>query len=315
MPMPRDQAMLVRAARLYYLEGKSQAEVAQLIGVTRSNVSRVLTDARRLGIVEIRVHDLSGRDEVLEAQLTEAFGLRDCRVAPSGGGADTSLRRVGALAAEWLMESMPRRGSIGLSWGSAVQALADALPEGGHYRDVRVLPLVGGLSMVDSARDANVIVQTVAQKLGAESQRLFAPAVVESANTREAILREPSIRSVLDAGRAAKVAVVGVGTVGFGASSEIIDSMHLDARATAEFLGSGAVGDCCTRFFDADGVQVTSAVDDRVVAIDLEALRAIPTVVGIAAGTRKTNGLRGALRGKLIDVAMVDSDLAEALLD
>ncbi|MBI5161870.1 MAG: sugar-binding transcriptional regulator, partial [Micrococcales bacterium] len=226
----------------------------------------------------------------------------------------TPLQRVGALAAEGLVDTMPRRGSIGLSWGSAVQALADALPEGGHYPDVQVLPLVGGLSIVDSARDANVIIQTVAQKLGANSQRLFAPAVVESAATRDAILREPSIRSVLDAGGAATLAVVGVGTVGFGASSEIVDSMHLDAAATAEFLASGAVGDCCTRFFDEDGVPVRSAVDDRVVAIDLESLRAIPTVVGVAAGPRKSAGLRGALRGGLIDVAMVDSDLAESLL-
>jgi len=306
--------MLVRAARLYYLEGKSQAEVAEQIGVTRSNVSRVLTEARRLGIVEIRVHDRSGRDEALEARLSAAFGLRDCRVAPSGGGTGTSLQRVGALAAEWLTESMPRRGAIGLSWGSAVQALADALPEGGQYPDVQVLPLVGGLSIVDSARDANMIIQTVAQKLGAASQRLLAPAVVESAATRDAMLREPSIRSVLDAGRAASLAIVGVGTVGFGASSEIVDSMHLDAEAFAAFLASGAVGDCCTRFFDESGGPVLSAVDDRVVAIDLEALRAIPTVVGVAAGARKSAGMRGALRGGLIDVAMVDSDLAEALL-
>lgn len=314
MPSARDHAMLVRAARLYYLEGKSQAEVAQQIGVTRSNVSRVLTEARRLGIVEIRVHDRSGRDEDLEARLTAEFGLRDCRVAPSGGGADTSLQRVGALAAEWLVESLPRRGSIGLSWGSAVQALADALPEGGDYPGVQVLPLVGGLSIVDSARDANMIIQTVAQKLGANSQRLFAPAVVESATTRDAILREPSIRSVLEAGRAATIAVVGVGTVGFGASSEIIDSMHLDAAAKAEFLAGGPVGDCCTRFFDSTGAAVDSAVDDRVVAIDLDALRSIPTVVGVAAGARKAKGVRGALRGGLIDVAIVDSELAAALL-
>ena len=59
--------MLVKAATLYYLEGQSQAEVAKEIGVSRSNVSRVLADARKNGIVEIRINDPFGRAQDLEA--------------------------------------------------------------------------------------------------------------------------------------------------------------------------------------------------------------------------------------------------------
>ncbi|MGZ0211768.1 MAG: sugar-binding transcriptional regulator [Actinomycetales bacterium] len=306
--------MLVKAATLYYLEGKSQAEVAQEIGVSRSNVSRVLADARKNGIVEIRINDPFGRAQDLEAQLISRYGLRECRVAPSTGS-DNQLSRVGALGAQWLIDNLPRDGGVALSWGSSVQAVVDEIPDDASHENIEVLPLVGGLSIVDSARDGNVLVRLLATKLGAQHRRLYAPAVVESLESREAFLREPSITSVLNASRRAKIAIVGVGNVGKGASSAIIESMNLSRTERSEFAASGAVGDCCTRFFDHEGKLVESVVNDRVIAIDLDELGSIPTVVGVAAGAHKLEGTHAALTGGLFDVLVVDSDLALALLN
>ena len=63
MPTTRDPAMLVAAARLYYIEGRSQAEVADRLDTSRSNVSRMLTEAQRQGIIEFRINDPAGRVE------------------------------------------------------------------------------------------------------------------------------------------------------------------------------------------------------------------------------------------------------------
>ena len=49
MPAPRDPNLLLAAARAYYLEGKSQAEIAVSLETSRSNVSRMLTEAQRQG--------------------------------------------------------------------------------------------------------------------------------------------------------------------------------------------------------------------------------------------------------------------------
>ena len=57
MPAPRNADTLVRAARLYYLDGLSQSDVATALGVSRASVSRILSAARDQGIVEIRIHD------------------------------------------------------------------------------------------------------------------------------------------------------------------------------------------------------------------------------------------------------------------
>ena len=55
MPPLRDDGDLARAARLYFIEGLSQKEVADKMQTTRSNVSRMLTAARERGVVQIRI--------------------------------------------------------------------------------------------------------------------------------------------------------------------------------------------------------------------------------------------------------------------
>lgn len=314
MANTRDQSMLVRAATLYYIDGKSQAEVASQIGVSRSNVSRVLADARRMGIVTITINDPLLRSTELEERLVREFGLRGCRVAPSSEHG-SALSRVGALGAQWLMESITPTSTIALSWGASVQSVVEEITGDHAHPHVEVLPLVGGLSIVDSTRDGNVLVRLLATKLGAKHRRLYAPAVVESVASRDALMREAAIRDVLAASGRASIAIVGIGSVGSGASSAIIESMKLSRKEAAEFARSGAVGDCCTRFFDHRGELVDSVVNDRVIAVDLDDLRAIPTVVGVAAGAHKAPACRSALRGGLFDVLVVDAELAVALLE
>ena len=84
MPAPRDPGTLLAAARLYYLQNRSQAEIARELGTSRSNVSRMLTEAQRQGIVTITVHDPSGRMTGLEQELRSRFGLDEVRVAQRG---------------------------------------------------------------------------------------------------------------------------------------------------------------------------------------------------------------------------------------
>jgi DNA-binding transcriptional regulator LsrR (DeoR family) len=314
MPAARDRSLLVEVATLYYLDGKSQTEVAEVTGVSRSNVSRILAAAREQGIVEIRINDLFDRATELEAALTSRFDLADCRIAPSIEHQDPLLR-TGKLGADWLLENIPDDGAIALSWGSGVQAIVDAVPTTNRNPNIEILPLVGGMSVVDSTRDGNVLVWSLAEKLGAQHRSLNAPAIVESKATRDAFLREQTIADVLTAAGNASVAVVGIGSVGHTTSSALVEHMHFKSDELRRFLKSAAVGDCCTRYFDAKGNAIGSPADDHVIGIDLDALHAIPMVAGIAVGTTKTAGVHAALEGRLLNVLIADSALAKALLE
>lgn len=314
MPANRDPATLVAAARLYYLEGRSQAEVAQALGTSRSNVSRMLTEAQSLGIVEFRIHDPAGRVEQLETELASLFGLRDARVARVAPAGQHAEEQVGRQAMRLLQENLKDSMTAAISWGHALQQMVYATTSDQAYHRLRLMQLVGGLSAIRNEISGQELVRELAIRLGAEYRILHAPATVESAAVREALLAEPSIADALaEAGRA-DLAVVGIGTPTLGSSAAILDSMTLTDAEREAFWAARPAGDIAARYYDADGVSIRGAVDDRIVGVALEELIAVPHVIGVAHGRAKAPGVLGALRGRLIDSLVCDESLARAVL-
>lgn len=314
MPAPRDPGTLLAAARLYYLDRRSQAEIARDLGTSRSNVSRMLTEAQRQGIVTITINDPSGRMTQLETDLRARFGLTDVRVAQRGGPSPTKVEdRVGLQAAALLADLVADSMTVALSWGHALQAMVYATEVQRDY-NLRLTQLVGGLSSISNEISGAELVRELATRLGADYVALHAPATLASSTARDALLAEQSIVDTLDLARSADLAFVGIGTPNHGSSSAILTSMQLSPRDEKEFWRAEPVGDVAARYYDAEGNEVRGAVADRILAIDLDDLRSIPNVVGVAHGRAKTPGVLGALRGRLVDSLVCDEVLARALL-
>ena len=62
---------LADVAEMYFLEGLTQAEIAKKVDVTRSMVSRMLTEARDQGIVKIKIERKFVFDQRLQNELIE----------------------------------------------------------------------------------------------------------------------------------------------------------------------------------------------------------------------------------------------------
>ena len=314
MPTPRSPSTLLAAARLYYLHNRSQAEIARELGTSRSNVSRMLTEALRQGIVEIKINDPSGRVTALENDLRSRFGLTDARVARRAPVSSFSVEdQVGAQAAQLLVDNLRDSMTVALSWGNALQAMVYSTEVSRDYA-VTLVPLVGGLSSVSNGISGAELVRELATRLGADYVSLHAPATFGSVHSRNALLEEPSITETLAVSKGSDMAFVGIGTPSQGSSSSILASINLSAEEEKEFWGFEPVGDVAARYYDGAGREFKGAVADRILAITLEDLIQIPNVVGVAFGRAKTSGVLGALRGHLIDSLVCDEVLARALL-
>jgi DNA-binding transcriptional regulator LsrR (DeoR family) len=314
MPAPRDPALLLRAAHHYYAEQKSQAEIARTMGTSRSNVSRMLAEAQRQGIVEIRLHDPSGRSRDLEDRLAEHFGLAEARVAPRDAtGRATPGDRAGALAAGLLLESLEDGMTVGLSWGRSLQTMVHAVTTD-HDHDVTLVQLLGGMSAISIDTSGQELVRELAVRLGATYRLMHAPATLESAEACRSLLAESAVEAALDLARSADVALVGIGDPAHGSSAAVVASMSLGAAELEAFWAREPVGDLAGRYFTADGEPVAGPVDDRVVSVRLADLDEVPLVVGIASGRAKTRAVLGALRGHHVDALVCDESLARSLL-
>ena len=315
MPMPRTPETLLPAARLYYLQGRSQAEVATTLGTSRSNVSRMLAEAQRQGIVEIKVNDPGGRVHELEEQVQQRFGLRDVRVAH--GSLAPGLRvedQVGSQASRLLLDHLKDSMTVALSWGHALQSMVYATNGEDLHTGVTLVQLVGGLSSIRNEISGQELVRELALRLGAGYRFLHAPATLESSVARDALLAETSIADALDAATRADLAIVGIGTPAHGSSSAILDSLRLEESDVNDFWAQQPVGDVAARYYGATGQPIRGAVEDHILAVTLDDLIAIPHVVGVAYGRAKAPGVLGALRGHLIDSLVCDEALARHLL-
>jgi DNA-binding transcriptional regulator LsrR (DeoR family) len=312
MPPTRDPSILAKAARLYFVEDRSQDDVAAVLGTTRSNVSRMLKQARDLGIVEIRILDPAHRDHELERALHDRFPLVDARVLEAAPDSD-ALPGVGRLAVRWLDETLRDGQVVALSWGQTLEAMVQAV-DGLSRRDVEVVQLVGGLSSLDSTATGQELVRELSERMGARHRYLHAPALFGSAEALAMLLRERTIAAALDTAKRADLAIVGIGTPGIGSSEALLTALALTPGERAAFDAARPVGDVCGRYYDLAGRAVGGVVGERVLAVTLDDLRAIPTVAGVAAGRDKARGILGALHGRIIDVLVCDQAAARAVL-
>ena len=313
MPSPREYADLARAARLYYIDGLSQKEVAQTMMTTRSNVSRMLTSARQRGVVQIRIVDTAARDVDLEARLMAEFGVGEALVARFEPGAHPP-EQAAQIGATWLAERLRDGLTLSISWGSSLQYLVAEVAVA-QPLDVEVVAMVGGLSNLGTARSGHELVRELATRLGARYRYLNAPVILGRPEGVDAMMSEPSIEEVLDAAEHSDIALVGIGAAGRGSSQAMVEQMRLSGAEQRELDAAGLAGDIAARFFDFDGQPFLGAANDRILGLTLDQLRRIPTVFGTATGREKAPGLYGALRGGLLDVICCDVDAAHGVLD
>ena len=308
-----DRDLMVEAATLYYEEQLTQAETAQRLAVSRSTVSRLLRDARAQGVVQITIHHPWARHSRYEAALREHFGLHDARVLRTGNRApDEVLDGVGALAARYLQDVIRDGMVLGVSYGRTIAATIGKL-SATRPLDLVVVQLLGALGSDNPLIEGSNLARDLAAKYGATYRYLYAPLVVEDDRTRDKLVREPLVQDVLDVGRRADIALVGIGVLGDEAPS-LIYRGYLTAADVARLRSIGGVGNMCAQFFDADGVPLDTDLNRRAISIGLTGLEGIDLVVAAAAGRQKAPAILGALRGGYVDVLVSDDDAIEAVL-
>ncbi len=309
--MSREQQAIERVALLYYQDNLTQEEIAARLSTSRSRVVRLLQEARRLGVVQIRVVTSAASTIDLERRLEARFDLRAVRIAASGRTHAETLAAVGVEAANWVVDVLKPGDTMVLSSGRSIGALVEGMP-------VLSLPAatlvemqgVVGLPSALPAFGTDYLVAQLAQKLGAQYRMLPVPRHLSSASLVSAVLSDERIRSTLELARRADFVVVGIG--GIDPPSPTLPPVALETLAALR--ARGAIGEISAQFFDADGRPCPSELDERLVGLKLTELIGIPVRTGIAFGPEKVSAIAAALAGRLANVLVTDTDTAIALL-
>ncbi len=307
-----DFERLARISHRYYADGRTQEEIAREFGLSRPKVQRLLERARWSGVVDIRIATPPWLNLDLESRLRAEFRLADAIVAPRRTDPQSQREAVARSAAQFLERRLH---------DGAVIAV-------GHGRDTGEVPrffrprrrlecefvsAMGGSPRVDTPTNPNEIGQALALASGGRSRSLYAPAYVEHPDDRRRFVEQDAIAHTLAAASRADMALVGIG--GVDDDCTMVRSGCLSPAEIRRLRDQGAVGDILGNFVDVEGRVIASPHSDRLIALSIDDLHRVQTVVAVVSEAEKPRAILGVLRAGVIDVLVVDEGNAHTVLD
>lgn len=306
-PLESDRALMAQVARLYFERDIPRTQIAELLGLSRFKVGRIIARARDEGVVTITINDQGLPDARLSQLLREKLGLQECVVVRSHGTPEAVRQQLGAAASDLIAGSLREGEVLGVTWGRSIAATVTHL---GVLPTLTVVQLTGfvagerGASPVELVRDA-------VERSGGVVHPIFAPLVVQDFATAQSLRRHPDLHSALRLYDSVTAAVLSVGSWD-PAISQVRDV--LDDEDVERFQELGCVADTAGILLRADGTLVDTEFQRRCVAISADALRAVPRKIAVAGGAGKATAVGAAVAAGFVTSLVTDHELAEAVL-
>ena len=300
-----------RAAWLYYHENLTQADIARELGISRSTVTRLLLRAKSEGLVQIKLN-VSDATFKAERNLEKAYNVKRVRIVPFAQDERTLKHWLGLVAAEFLNEVITEYSIVAVSWGTTLQAMADALVGRRPVAGVQIVTLVGGLHNASRGTNTFEVSEQLGQYFGAPVRALHAPVYVQNETTALALANDPGIQQALELARKASIVVYSLGAMDEATTMFQLGYVAPDQR---RFLSEkGAVADLACRWVDRNGSEVELPSSINPIAISLNDIKNIPMRLAVVGGAFKHEAVLAGLRGGFITDLVTDERTADFLL-
>ncbi len=310
-----DIHIMVQVSQMYYMDGYTQEKIAQQLGISRSSISMILSEARDFGIVDIRIKNPQTYNDELSEKMMQAFGLPKCYVIPINAKLVRILTKIVATQGAFIAEKeIKSRFSLGVAWGTTCYECMMAFRNNSNLYDVHVVPLIGGTNRIASEYQLNEMVRIMAEKLQGTPSFIYAPALADTIEDKQLYLKSMPMQDIVDVWKKLDIALVSV-----GAPPEYYNSKMLfdpfEMKKIFESDPNRPIGDICARRFNLKGEFLQNDYNQKIMGIGEEELRNAGKVICIASGNHKILSILGALRADTIDILITDENTAQGVLD
>ena len=302
--MNYEESLMIKTSWYYYFENLTQQQIADVLGVSRLRVIKLLEKARETGIIQFKLRQ-DGVDRIqLEKTLMERYGLKDVFVVPAMPGRTEINENIAKAAAMYVRDRLSENSFINIGYGDTPSRVLNNLATMAQ-EPISCVSLTGGVNYYLPDTRSNVF--------NAKLYLMPAPLLASSKDMADAMRQEASVMEISRMVRLASVSVIGIGPM--HETATIIKSGILSRNDFLYLSMKGAVGDVLSHFINKDGELVESPVEDRLISTSLTTLRELKNVIGVAAGEAKVEAIRATLRGKYLDVLITDEPTAAILAE
>ena len=266
-------------------------------------VNRLLDKARKAGIIQFSVREGDSKRMIVERELITQFGLKDAFVVPSPINEQDINESVAQAAAMYIHERLDKSGYINMGYGDTSSRILNHLANICEF-PVNVVSLTGGVNYY--------LPNTRSSIFNAKLYLTPAPLLMASEDIVKAMEQEPSVKQIRHMATLAQMSIVGIG--GVDSNATLLTNGTLNHSDVLLLSMQGAVGDMLCHFIDKDGNVIQSSLERRLMSTSLEQLKEMNNSIGVAGGNTKAEAILAALKGKYLDVLIIDETTASNVL-
>lgn len=302
---------LYHIAKLYYVDQMHQNEIADLLGLSKMMVSRLLKKAKDEGIVEMRVNAPKGINMELGAKLRNKYRMLKDVVVASVAASEDTRRVIGRTAADYVVNLLRDGDIMGISWGKTIYEFSQALRKS-EANQLCVLQLSGSfLVSNDYLMMPQNLVHNAAERLGAQAMLQSAPLYANRPETCMALKQDPLMLHIQEIAEKCTMNIIGLSSLQRSTMQRVGVLSEEDRR---ELLSKGAIGDIMGVFIDKDGNEVEWSRCKCYTGISLDCISKAKYVICLAGEEEKAQMLHLAIKFGYVNIPIISERLAEALL-
>lgn len=307
----RSDRLRLRAAWMYFIEQMTQNEIADILGIGRVTVVRMLADARARNEVRITIESELAEIVGLERDLEKTFGLQQAFVAPLSAPDADPVPAISARTGSFISETMKSGMRVGVGWG---RTLFGSLPfiSARSLADFKVISLLGGVGVARRFNPAE-FAWRFAQAFQGDGYLIPTPAVVDSIETKIALVERCGLQEIFSMADDLDAVLFSVG--GIASATTFYRGGFLTETEREALVARGAVGDLLFHFFNREGRLVDHPINDLVMSVEVDRLRRAPVRILTSGGEEKIDALLGAMHLIAPTVLITDEQSARRMLE
>ncbi|MGY3742393.1 sugar-binding transcriptional regulator [Leuconostoc inhae] len=303
---------MLRIARLYYIEGLEQNQIAKKEGISRPTVSRLLATARESGFVSIRVNDDVRDSQVLAEQLETIYSHIKFNVISTAQDDNKIKSEKVAIATATYLHKLIKNGDIiGIGTGREIHEVAKQLNVK-NVKDVEILPLTGIFTSQEYRQFDAEIATLFSKAYNTAAQLLPLPIVFDELTTKLIVENEKQIRYLEKLARVANIIVF---TVNDLKNSALLHNSTYISEKEKQNIEYEAVGEVLAHFIGSNGEAVSQDLDSRTVSLPLENIGYKENSILIIDDVSQVSTAHILLKCNLVSQMFIDQQTAQTLLE
>ena len=304
--------LLIDVAQMYYFENMSQQQIADVLHMSRSNVSLLLKSSLENNIIEIRINDTASRAHDLAAQIKQKYHLKSVSIAKSYHLPEQNVESVARLTAHCLKNILSNGMLLGYTNDMFCYHIADKL-NFEDYQKINSIQMMGGINNYISSAGGQELAGRFQKKLNGTSYILQAPLMLKTNTLKQQLLLEPMISQTFKKYNEINVAVLSIEKPNLFLSLHPDDAIYSKADLL-QLSELGAICRFCGRYLDKNGDPCNAGINERIMAIGLDALEKIDTTIGVSANISNAPSVISCLKSGYINTLIIDETLARKII-